>query len=58
MQSIQSFYDNLETYIRGLKSLGQSQDSYGQFAGSARNKKHILVVMGAVIGQLIPSEKL
>ncbi|MCG8033931.1 MAG: DUF1759 domain-containing protein, partial [Candidatus Thiodiazotropha taylori] len=29
LQSLQTFYDNLETYIRGLESLGQSQDSYG-----------------------------
>ena len=27
--SLQSFHDNLETFIRGLESLGQCQDSYG-----------------------------
>ena len=29
IQSLQAFYDNLERYIRGLESLGQSLDSYG-----------------------------
>ena len=27
--SLQNFHDNLETFIRGLESLGQCQDSYG-----------------------------
>ena len=28
IQSLQAFYYNLETHIRGLESLGQSQDNY------------------------------
>ncbi|XP_063427242.1 uncharacterized protein LOC134710774 [Mytilus trossulus] len=27
--SLRQFYDQMETYVRGLESLGQSQDSYG-----------------------------
>ena len=27
--SVKDFYDSLETYIRGLKSLGKTEDSYG-----------------------------
>ncbi|XP_071135358.1 uncharacterized protein [Mytilus edulis] len=27
--SLRHFYDQMETYVRGLESLGQSQDSYG-----------------------------
>ena len=29
LQSLQGFYDTLETHIRGLNSLGKSEDSYG-----------------------------
>ena len=29
LQSLQVFYDTLETHIRGLNSLGKSEDSYG-----------------------------
>ena len=29
LASLRSFYDKMESYIRGLQSLGQSQDSFG-----------------------------
>lgn len=29
LDSLRSFYDNMETHIRGLESLGKSQDTYG-----------------------------
>ena len=29
LESIRSFYDKFEAYIRGLESLGQNQDIYG-----------------------------
>ncbi|XP_006822543.1 uncharacterized protein LOC102806338, partial [Saccoglossus kowalevskii] len=29
LSSMTNFYDNLETYIRGLRSLGKKEDSYG-----------------------------
>ncbi|XP_071150303.1 uncharacterized protein [Mytilus edulis] len=29
LTSLRQFYDQMETYVRGLESLGQSQDSYG-----------------------------
>jgi hypothetical protein len=30
LESLRSFHDNLETYVRGLKSLGKDEDSYGE----------------------------
>ncbi|XP_070550547.1 uncharacterized protein [Ptychodera flava] len=30
VQSLRSFYDKLESYIRGLKALGKAEDSYGE----------------------------
>ena len=29
LQSLRNFYDKTETYVRGLESLGQTEDSYG-----------------------------
>ena len=29
LQSVRHFYDKMETYIRGLESVGQYQDTYG-----------------------------
>ena len=29
LDSVKEFYDNLETYIRGLEALGKCEDNYG-----------------------------